>query len=431
MRIAYLVAGSGNMHCGACTHDFLFISELRRLAHEVRVIPLYTPFWSDMGLLPERDDIFMGGIGMYLRVQKPALARLLAPFRRFLDSPRVLSFATRNSIKTDPRDLGPMCASMLQGTDGPHAQEYLRLLDHIQHTVKPEVVILSNSMFAPLAPLLRERLGVPILAHFQGEDSFIMALPDPYCEQVIGLLRSSAAALSAVICPGQSGLQQAGLLLQIPEDRLHIIPAPLDATPFAPQQAPPREPFTVGYLSVVRPAKGLDILLRAMQQVGDSTDMALRVLIGGQILNAEYAGEMRRLARSLMPRIAVEFGGEITLEQKVGLLRRSHLFVLPTRIHEARALAAMEAMAAGVPVAAPRLGILPELLAPGGGYLFEAGDVDSLARIIRKAAADPIGLSAASTHARTTIQQHHTPAEVTGQLESLMTQLLHGNADSV
>ena len=75
MRIAYLSAGAGSLHCGACTHDFLVVASLRQLAHEVRVVPLYTPVRSDFGRLQPHAPIYLGGINTYLRVHKPALAR--------------------------------------------------------------------------------------------------------------------------------------------------------------------------------------------------------------------------------------------------------------------------------------------------------------------------------------------------------------------
>lgn len=430
MKIAYLVAGAGRMHCGACSHDYLYITYLRHLGHDVTVLPLYTPFWTDLGQILNPGRIFMGGISMYLRVEAPTLAPLVAPFRPLLDSRPLLTQATRHAIQTDPGQLGPMTLSMLQGLAGPHAPEVERLLQHIQAQVKPQVVILTNTMLAAFAPPLRERLNIPVLAHFQGEDGFLMDLPEAQRDQAIALLREASRSLSAVVCPSEAGAQQAGILLQMNPDRLPVIAAPIEPAAYGRRPALPHEPFTIGYLSVIRPAKGLDILLRAMQVLADQTPMPLRLLIAGQILNSRYAKEMRKLASALPPRVEVEFGGEVTFEQKVGLLRRCHLFCLPSRIQEARAMAAMEAMACGVPVVAPRLGVFPELLSAGGGFLYDPEDVSSLAQILRRVAEDRRLLDTAATHALTTLQQKHLPAEIIAQFDDLLVTLGHCNLAS-
>ena len=423
MRIAYLAAGAGSMCCGACAHDFMIIQQLRRLFYDVRVIPAYTSAKTDLGPTDARERIFLGGITTYLRTHLPRVARAARGFSGVLDRPAVIKLATLWRMQTNPRHLGPMTLGVLQGTQGPHAAEMNRLVDHLQLQVKPELVYLSNSLFCPLAGEIVPRLGVPVVANFQGEDSFIMDLPEPYRQQSIELLRLHGSKLARLIAPSQAAAEQASLLLQLGPEQISVIPAPIDAELYARPTWPADEPLVVGYLSVVRPAKGLDLLLRAMQQVADAYPRPIELLVGGQVLDGSYQREMRDLAKRLPPQVRTHFLGELSLAEKINLLHRCHLAVFPSRIAESRAMAAMEAMAAGVPIVAPRHGCFPELLAQGGGWLFDVGSAESLAKTMIAALADGESLKSAGVQAAAKVRVDHNPVVMAQQLDRVFADL--------
>ncbi len=78
----------------------------------------------------------------------------------------------------------------------------------------------------------------------------------------------------------------------------------------------------------------------------------------------------------------IEHLGPVPLEQRTAFFKRASIFVLPTYA-EGLPVAVLEAMAAGLPVIATRVGGIPELIEDGvEGYLIEPGDIDALSQRI-------------------------------------------------
>jgi glycosyltransferase involved in cell wall biosynthesis len=77
----------------------------------------------------------------------------------------------------------------------------------------------------------------------------------------------------------------------------------------------------------------------------------------------------------------VTFAGRVAPEELAGLRRRAGAAIVPSRYQEILPLAALEAMAAGVPVAASDSGGLSELVPAEG--LFPVGDAQAAAERLR------------------------------------------------
>jgi glycosyltransferase involved in cell wall biosynthesis len=333
-------------------------------------------------------------------------------------------------IKTAPGKLGEMTLSVLQGERGPLAAEFGRLVRHIRHVIVPDVVILTNSMLAPIATALASAGGgtegeraIPTLSGFLGEDAFVMGLPEPYRAQCVELIRLHAKNLRTVLCPSRSAAEQAGILLDIKAQQIEVVPAPADVELYTRGIARPEGIMTVGYLSAIRPAKGLDVLIRAMQRVADTITAPIRVLAAGQVVDGKYLRSVQKLASRLPAHVQVEFLGEVSLEQKLALLHQCDVMCTPSRIAETRAMAAMEAMAFATPLVAPAIGCFPELLAEGGGWLFEPESVDDLARRLIAALSDPELRRTAGEQAASHVRAAHHPHSVAQQMDALLTRV--------
>ena len=85
-KIAYLTSGAASMYCGSCLHDNTLARAISRLGVDIQLIPTYTPIRTDEENVSV-DQVFFGGINVYLQ-QKIFLFRYLPPLLdRFLDMP--------------------------------------------------------------------------------------------------------------------------------------------------------------------------------------------------------------------------------------------------------------------------------------------------------------------------------------------------------
>ncbi len=148
-------------------------------------------------------------------------------------------------------------------------------------------------------------------------------------------------------------------------------PAPRDRSKFGVSEGD----FVIGHMGAFTKEKGQDVAVAAAALIRQSLPRARIVLAGdGRMLS-----EMRRRAPE-----NVTFPGFVA--DRAAFFAALDLFIMPSR-SEAWGLAALEAMAHGVPVIASDIGGLPEIVGPGsGGWLVPAGDPKALAEAIAMAA---------------------------------------------
>src|SRR5436190_21727014 len=117
MRILSLTAGAASMYCGSCLRDNALAAELIRQGHDVTLLPFYTPTLTDEENVSRQEQVFFGGISVYLEQHMPWFrhGRLLD---RFLDAPNVIKAFTSGSIAVDAKQLGAMTVSTLKVDHG-------------------------------------------------------------------------------------------------------------------------------------------------------------------------------------------------------------------------------------------------------------------------------------------------------------------------
>lgn len=160
---------------------------------------------------------------------------------------------------------------------------------------------------------------------------------------------------------------------------IEVIPNFVDINRFSPNKAgcqrnhfaAPNEKIVI-HVSNFRPVKRIPDVIEVFRRI--QSKLPARLLLigdGPESARAQAMVEQYKIEKQ------VAFLGQ--QEYVENLLCLGDLLLLPSE-QEGFGLAALEAMASGVPVLATKVGGLPEVVQPGeGGFLFDVGDVEGMA----------------------------------------------------
>lgn len=174
-----------------------------------------------------------------------------------------------------------------------------------------------------------------------------------------------------VVAISQSGYELLVRDYGYPTEKVLLIQPGWEGTPL-PRSPAPRPP-TIVCVAKLRPEKGHELLVGALEIVRRQVPDARLVLVGDGEQRDRLAAQVVELGLTG----SVEFAGAVP--EVWPYLAEADVFALASK-SEAFGIAIAEAMAAGLPVVAPAVGGIPELVRPGvSGELFPPGDDRALA----------------------------------------------------
>ena len=392
MRILSITAGAAGMYCGSCLRDNSLAVELLARGHDVTLLPLYTPATTDEPSV-SRQQVLFGGISIYLQQYLRVFRRMPRLFDRIWDSPRVINAFASRSLSTDPKLLGDLTISMLEGEHGVLRREFEKLLEWLAGEPAPDVVNLPNSLLIALADPIRRALKCPVCCTLQGEDLFLDGLIEPYRGRALDLIRRHVPTVDRFIAVSDYYAPVMSRMLRIPADRMTVVPLGINMAGYGTDGArrrPDDGVFRVGYFARVAPEKGLHVLAEAYRLLrrrvdDDDAAAAATTAAATSHIRLEAAGYLSRahepylagIRRSLASAgLAGEFvyHGAVDRDGKLAFLRSLDVLSVPAPYDEPKGVFLLEAMASGVPVVQPRRGTFTEIVESTGGGLLVAPD---------------------------------------------------------
>lgn len=144
----------------------------------------------------------------------------------------------------------------------------------------------------------------------------------------------------------------------------------------------PQDDWVIGITANLRPEKAHEVLLRAFARVNGTSRPAWLCVVG----DGPRRDELRGLASELGIGERVLWAGD---RRDARRLASAFDTAVICSSWEGLPLAALEALASGVPLVATRVGALPDVVEGGGGVLVDVGDDAALARELATLMNDP------------------------------------------
>ncbi len=393
-KIVYLTAGAGGMFCGSCMHDNALATALKRSGWDIQLVATYTPIRTDEPDISV-DHVLFGGLNVFLQQKIPLLRYLPAALDRFLDNPKLIRTVTAKAMQTDPKTLGKLAVSMLRGTHGNQRKEVFQMVKWLQ-LANPDALIFTNALIGGCIPELKQQLNIPVIVTLQGDDVFLDSLLPKYRQRCLELIKANSEYVDAFIVHSEFYRDYMVDYLSIDRSKFFVTPLGLDVDQFYPalevKDNSRRSEFTIGYLARLAPEKGLHNLVDGfieLKQRPGTEHVKLKIAGWQSPQWQEYNDQQWSKLTAAGLEDQYENLGTLDRGHKLNFLDSLDVFSVPTEFLEPKALYALEAMAAGVPVVAPAHGAFVELLnSTGGGILTKPGSAKDWADAVQRLIGD-------------------------------------------
>ena len=257
----------------------------------------------------------------------------------------------------------------------------LRMLTRLVAARRPSVVHTHGYQADVIAGYAARRAGIPVVTTVHG---FVRG---DWKNRVYETLQRRTFRRFDAVMPVSRAMADELRRAGVPGERLHTVPNAFDAQAEPMSRAVARRelgledgPFHIGWMGRFSHEKALDVMLRALA-VAPVVDARLSVLGDGR-----DGRRLRRLAQRLGIDQRVVWHG---VRASAGRLVSAFDLVVLSSRSEGTPLVLLEAMAAGIPVIASRVGGVPDVVTDKEALLVPPDDPAALAAALATVRSDP------------------------------------------
>ncbi|MFE9655684.1 glycosyltransferase family 4 protein [Micromonospora sp. NPDC006431] len=371
----------------------------------------------------EYPPVLVGGLGRHVHALSVALAAAGhevtvvtrhaegAPLEEYADGVRILRAAE------DPVRF-PLATDSLLAWTMAFNHTLTRAALRAAATGGYDVIHAHDWLVAHTAVTLAEHLDLPLVTTIHATEAGRHQgwLPEEMNRTIHGVEHWLAAESGRVIACSGYMRDQVTRLFDVPIGSIDVVPNGVDdrawrARPRAVASARARFAGTgplVGYAGRLVYEKGVQHLVHAVPYLRDRHP-GLRVVIAG---DGPYREDLVDQARQLHLGETVRFAGFMDTTQLPAVLAATDATVVPS-LYEPFGMVALEAAAAGAPLAVARTGGLAEIVEPGiTGLTFPHSDPDALAGAVDRLLGDEVFARRVARRARTMVAERYGWATV-------------------
>ena len=310
-------------------------------------------------------------------------------------------------------------------------------VEDLRHKVVTEnrLEVLAHYDQEEFLPLLRDFRPQLIHAHFATQPTELARelaarLEIPYCLTAHGYdvyrrppgdFAERCRDAGAVVTVSSANARYMIDELGAPPSNLSVVPCGVDTTWFEPGTNANAENPLLLCVARLRPVKNLSILLQACALLRERGFVFRCVIVGDGEERASLEAERARLGLES----SVEFAGLASQEAVRDYWRQASVGLL-TSLSEGMPVSLMEALSCGVPVVAPAIGGIPEMIRQcDDGFVVPVNDAPAAADAVAKILGDPALESAMRRAARESARQRFSIEVQVDRLLEIWDRVLH------
>ena len=180
MKVVYIIPGAGDsFYCGNCFRDNLQASALKKMGHDVIIMPLYLPLKNEA--FKTNSPLFFPATTYFVAqkfFQKMAMPNWM---QRLLGSDSMLNFASSMSGTTSAKGMEKMTMSMIEGDNPAFLKEVTQLTEWLKYE-KPDVVHISTSLLIGIAKAIKNQINIPVVCSVLDEEVWIDSMKKHYAD---------------------------------------------------------------------------------------------------------------------------------------------------------------------------------------------------------------------------------------------------------